>query len=214
MTIKIYSTQGSRGMRPIWTAEEMGLDYEVEMMPFPPRFLQPEYMKINILGTIPYLIDGDSRMTESVGISQYFVEKYGPTDLKVNVEEDDYASYLNWLAHSDATITFPQTVYIRYTLQEPGVADKAAEGYKRWFLARLKLLEATLDDREYLCSNRFTIADICVSYALYLARSLGIDEAFKPNILRWTDMLFEREAFKKIEALKYDGPGPAGPSDS
>jgi len=30
MTIKIYSTQGSRGMRPIWTAEEMGLDYEVE----------------------------------------------------------------------------------------------------------------------------------------------------------------------------------------
>ena len=180
MTIKIYSTQGSRGMRPIWTAEEMGLNYEVEMMPFPPRFMQPEYMKINILGTIPYLIDGEARMTESVGISQYFVDKYGPTDLKVNVKEDDYASYLNWLAHSDATITFPQTVFIRYTLQEPGVADKAAEGYKRWFLARLKLLEATLEDREYLCSGRFTIADICVSYALYLARSLGIDEAFKP----------------------------------
>ena len=213
MTIKIYSTQGSRGMRPIWTAEEMGLDYEVEMMPFPPRFMQPEYMKVNILGTIPYLIDGKARMTESVGISQYFVDKYGPTDLKVSVEEDDYASYLNWLAHSDATITFPQTVFIRYTLQEPGVADKAAEGYKRWFLARLKLLEATLEDREYLCSGRFTIADICVSYALYLARSLGIDEAFKPNILRWTDMLFEREAFKKTEAFKYDGPGPAGPTD-
>ncbi len=86
MTIKIYSTQGSRGMRPIWTAEEMGLDYEVEMMPFPPRFMQPEYMKINILGTIPYLIDGKARMTESVGISQYFVDKYGPTDLKVSVE--------------------------------------------------------------------------------------------------------------------------------
>jgi glutathione S-transferase len=213
MTIKIYSTQGSRGMRPIWTAEEMGLDYEVEMMPFPPRFMQPEYMKINILGTIPYLIDGEARMTESVGISQYFVDKYGPTDLKVSVEEDDYASYLNWLAHSDATITFPQTVFIRYTLQEPGVADKAAEGYRRWFLARLKLLEATLEDREYLCSGRFTIADICVSYALYLARSLGIEEAFKPNILRWTDMLFERESFKKIEAYKYDGPGPAGPID-
>ena len=213
MTIKIYSTQGSRGMRPIWTAEEMGLDYEVEMMPFPPRFMQPEYMKVNILGTIPYLIDGKARMTESVGISQYFVDKYGPTDLKVSVEEDDYASYLNWLAHSDATITFPQTVFIRYTLQEPGVADKAAEGYRRWFLARLKLLEATLEDREYLCSGRFTIADICVSYALYLARSLGIDEAFKPNILRWTDMLFEREAFKKIEAYKYDGTGPAGPND-
>ncbi|HJM59688.1 MAG TPA: glutathione S-transferase family protein, partial [SAR86 cluster bacterium] len=110
-------------------------------------------------------------------------------------------------------LTFPQTVFIRYTLQEPGVADKAAEGYKRWFLARLKLLESTLEDREYLCSNRFTIADICVSYAIYLAKSLGIEEAFKPNIKRWTDMLFEREAFKKIIAYKYDGEGPAGPFD-
>ena len=37
MTIKIYGTEASRAMRPIWTAEEMGLDYELEMMPFPPR---------------------------------------------------------------------------------------------------------------------------------------------------------------------------------
>ena len=98
-------------------------------------------------------------------------------------------------------------------MQEPGVADAAAEGYKRWFVARLKLLEATLIDREYLCSNRFTIADICVSYAIYLAGTLGIEQAFKPNIKRWTDMLFEREAFKKIIAYKYDGPGPSGPEE-
>ena len=58
MTIKIYSTEGSRGVRPIWTADEMGLDYEIEMMPFPPRFLKPEYLEINMLGTIPYMIDG------------------------------------------------------------------------------------------------------------------------------------------------------------
>ena len=204
MTIKIYSCEGSRGMRPIWTAEEMGLDYEVEMMPFPPRFLHKEFMDINILGTIPYMIDGDVRMTESVGMSQYFVDTYGPTDLKVNIDEADYGNYLNWLSHADATLTFPQTVVLRYTLQEIGVADKAAEGYRRWFVARLKLLEQTLGEREYLCSDRFTIADICVSYALFLAKSLGIDEAYKPNITRWTDMLFEREAFKKAKSYKWE----------
>ena len=63
MTIKIYTCEDSRGMRPIWTAEEMGLNYEVEMLPFPPRFLKPDYLDINILGTIPYMIDGDARMT-------------------------------------------------------------------------------------------------------------------------------------------------------
>jgi glutathione S-transferase len=187
----------------MWTAEEMGLEYESQMMPFPPRFLHKEFMDINILGTIPYLIDGEVEMTESVAMCQYLVDLYGPTDLKVTSDEPDYHHYLNWLAHSDATLTFPQTVVLRYTFQEVGVADKAAEGYKRWFVARLKLLEKSLDTREYLCSDRFTIADICVSYAIYLAKTLQIDEAFKPNIKRWTDMLFEREGFKKSISNRY-----------
>ena len=202
MTIKFYSCEGSRGIRPIWTAEEMGLDYEVEMLPFPPRFLHKEYLDINILGTVPFMIDGELEMTESVGMSQYLVDVYGPSELKVKKDESDYGEYLNWLSHSDATLTFPQTVYLRYTFQEPGVADKAAEGYRRWFVKRLKLLEKTLEDREYLCANRFTIADICVSYALYLASQLGIEEAFTPNIKRWTEMLFERPAFQKIKEYK------------
>ena len=41
--MKIYGTQSSRAVRPIWTAEEMGLEYELDMMPFP-----PEYFKKNI----------------------------------------------------------------------------------------------------------------------------------------------------------------------
>ena len=202
--IKIWATQGSRAIRPIWTAEEMGLDYELTMMPFPPRVFMKEYLDVNMLGTIPYLTDGDVKMTESVAMAQYLVEKYGPTDLRVLPDEPDYPSYLNWLFHSDATLTFPQTVVLRYKLQEPGVADAAVDGYSRWFVSRLKLLETTLEDREYLCSGRFTIADICVSYAITLADSLGIEQAFKPNIKRWTDMLFERAAYKKSMSFKHE----------
>jgi len=203
MGIKIYSCNDSRGVRPMWTAEEMGLEYESQMMPFPPRFLHKEFMDVNILGTIPYLIDGGVEMTESVAMCQYLVDLYGPTDLKVASDEPDYHHYLNWLAHSDATLTFPQTVVLRYTFQEVGVADKAAEGYRRWFVARLKLLERSLDSREYLCSNRFTIADICVSYAIYLAKTLQIEEAFKPNIKRWTDMLFDKPSFQRAISQRY-----------
>ena len=202
--IKIWATQGSRAIRPIWTAEEMGLDYELTMMPFPPRVFMKEYLDVNMLGTIPYLADGEVKMTESVAMAQYLVEKYGPTDLRVSSDEPDYPSYLNWLFHSDATLTFPQTVVLRYKLQEPGVADAAVDGYSRWFVSRLKLLETTLEDREYLCSDRFTIADICVSYAITLADSLGIEQAFKPNIKRWTDMLFERAAYKKSMSYKHE----------
>ena len=85
--LKIYGTENSRAMRPIWTAEEMGLEYELVMMPFPPRVFMEEYLDINMLGTVPYLIDGDVKMTESVAMAQYLVEKYGPTDLRVMPEE-------------------------------------------------------------------------------------------------------------------------------
>ena len=118
--IKIWGTEASRAMRPIWTAEEMGIDYELEMMPFPPRMFMKEYLDINMLGTIPYLIDGDVKMTESVAMSQYLVEKYGPTDLRVMPDEPDYPAYLNWLFHSDATLTFPQTVVLRYKPSRAG----------------------------------------------------------------------------------------------
>ena len=202
--IKLYGTENSRALRPIWTAEEMGLDYELTMMPFPPRVFMKEYLDINILGTIPYMIDGDIKMTESVAISQYFVERYGPTDLQVTPDEKDYPMYLNWLYHSDATLTFPQTVVLRYKFQEPGVADAAIDGYSRWFVSRLKLLEESLNNKEYLCSNRFTIADICVSYAINLAKALEIKKALKPNIRRWSDNLFSRQAFLKSKSYKYE----------
>ena len=204
MSIVFYHCEHSRGMRPIWTAEELGLEYSVKMLPFPPRVHRKDFLKINVLGTIPYMIDGSLKMTESVAMSQYIVDKYGPSKLEVGKTEDEYGNYLNWLYHSDATLTFPQTIYMRYKLFEPGIADNAAIGYRKWFVGRLRLLEKELATREYLCSNRFTIADICVGYALYLAKFIKIEEAFTPNIKRWTDVIFERNSFKKIQLLKYD----------
>ena len=163
-----------------------------------------EYLDINILGTIPFMIDGEVEMTESVAISQYLVEKYGPTDLQVRSNEQDYPQYLNWLFHSDATLTFPQTVVLRYKFQEPGVADAAVEGYSRWFVSRLKLLEKSLECKDFLCTNRFTLADICVRYAINLAGALDIKQALKPNIKRWSENLFSRPAFIKSKEYKYE----------
>ena len=64
--LKIYGTEGARSIRPIWVAEELGIEYELEMMPFPPRVLHKEFLEINMLGTVPYLVDGDVRMCGSL----------------------------------------------------------------------------------------------------------------------------------------------------
>ena len=56
-------------------------------------------------------------------------------------------------------------------------------------------MEAALGERDYLCADRFTMADIAVGYALYLARTLAIDEAFTPNVMKWWDRISARPAF-------------------
>lgn len=177
----------------------MGLEYELNVLPFPPRALQKDYLDVNLLGTVPCMVDGDLKMTESSGICHYLVERYGPTPLAVEPSDPEYGSYLNWLYYSDATLTFPQTLFLRYTRLEPEErrVPQVAEDYRRWFLGRLRLVEAATADREFLCCGRFTIADICVGYGLKLATSLGID-SFKENTRRYWDGLQKLESYQAI----------------
>ena len=64
---------------------------------------------------------------------------------------------------------------LRYQVQEPGKADEAADGYARWYLSRLKLLDQALDDdRQFLCSGRFTLADVCIAWTLFLGDGVGL----------------------------------------
>ena len=198
MTIQLYHCTRARSMRPLWTLLEMGLDHELITMPFPPRVTTKSYLAINPLGTIPALVDGPVLMTESAGICQYLVDHYGPTDLAVRPDEADYGSYLNWLHRSDATLTFPQTLVLRYTRLEPEERrnPQVATDYRRWFAARMRCVEAATANRRYLCADRFTIADICVGYALVLAQSLGIDEVFTPHTQRWWQTITDRPAYK------------------
>ena len=67
----LYHCIGARSFRPLWTMEELELDYELRILPFPPRQRQPEYLSLNPLGTVPLFIDGALSMTESVAICQY-----------------------------------------------------------------------------------------------------------------------------------------------
>ena len=198
MTIQLYHCTRARSMRPLWTLLEMGLDHELITMPFPPRVTTKSYLAINPLGTIPALVDGPVLMTESAGICQYLVDHYGPTDLALRPDEADYGSYLNWLHRSDATLTFPQTLVLRYTRLEPEERrnPQVATDYRRWFAARMRCVEEATASRRYLCADRFTIADICVGYALVLAQSLGIDEVFTPNTKRWWATISDRPAYK------------------
>jgi glutathione S-transferase len=198
--MKLWHCSSARSLRPLWTLEELELEYEVQILPFPPRVFERDYLKVNSLGTVPFFSDGDIEMTESVGICQYLIDHYQRYDFGLEPSHPEYGAYLNWLHHADATLTFPQTIAMRYYYLEPTPEKQAvADDYSKWYLSRLRRLDSHLESHEYLVDKRFTIADIAVSYALYLGRALKFDQHYKPQTAEYLQRLMERPAFKRAD---------------
>lgn len=198
--IKLYHCMSARSFRALWALEELGLDYELMMLPFPPRMFKKEYLGINPLGTIPAFFDGDTFMTESSAIAQYLAERYGQGKLNIPVDDARYGAYLNWLHFGEATLTFPQTLVLRYTRLEPEErrVSQVAEDYKKWFLGRLRGVEASLEKTSpWILGDTFTAADISVAYALMLAENLNMENEFGPNTRAYWERVQQRDAFKR-----------------
>ncbi|MCC7120817.1 MAG: glutathione S-transferase family protein [Gammaproteobacteria bacterium] len=197
--LTLYHCAAARSFRVLWTLEEMGLGYTLKMLPFPPRVHQREYLQVNPLGTVPAFFDDDVRMTESSAIAQYLVTRHGPSPLAVTVDEPDYAAWLNWQYFGEATLTFPQTLVLRYSVMEPPERrnPQIADDYAKWFLARLRGVDAVVAQQEYLCAGRFTTADVSVGYALVLARYLGLDARFSPAVAEYFARLQARDGYRR-----------------
>lgn len=204
--MKLWHCHNARSLRPLWALEEMELDYQLEVLPFPPRFFKKEFLDENVLGTVPFFMDGDITMTESAGICQYLAERYQKEEFSIAVDHPEYGDYLNWLHHSDATLTFPQTIYLRYAKLEPQERrqPQVADDYRNWFLARLRRLDAHIVDKQFLCDERFTVADIAVGYALYLGKLQGFSDEYTPQVSDYLESLMQRPAFKKSVSLSAD----------
>lgn len=200
--IELWHCKDSRSLRALWTLEELGLPYRLHLLTFPPRVTDPGFLGVNPLGTVPFLRDGQTRMTESSAICHYLARRYGADTLAVAPEDPAYGDWLNWLHHADATLTFPQTLILRYGRFEPEGRrqPQVVADYIQWALSRLKLVNARLETADYLCAGRFTAADIAVGYALFLGQATGLAQHYKPQTAAYLARLMARPAFARARA--------------
>jgi glutathione S-transferase len=207
--ITLHHCRDARSFRPLWALEELEIPYDLQLLPFPPRLKAREYLDLNPLGTIPLLVDGETRMTESSAMIEYLSMRHGGGALSVRPDETGYGAYLNGLLFGEATLTFPQTLVLRYARLEPEERrqPQVVADYAHWFLSRLKGLEAALATSPYYAADRFTGADISVAYALLLARALKLDGEFPPAVVDYWDRMSQRPAFARAQAAQ--SPAPA-----
>ena len=194
----LYHCRDARSLRCLWAAEEAGTAIDLRVLPFPPRAFAPDYKEVNPLKTVPGWVENGVLLTESAAICERIAQG---TPLEVSPDEADFWTYRNWLHRSDATLTFPLAIMIRYTRVElpERRLGQAVEDYKAFFAGRARSIETALEDgRKWLCAGRFTIADICVGYGLHLARNIGLGEILGPNANRYLDRLRTRPDRKSV----------------
>uniref|UniRef100_B0T3X3 Glutathione S-transferase domain n=1 Tax=Caulobacter sp. (strain K31) TaxID=366602 RepID=B0T3X3_CAUSK len=205
--ITLYHCVGARSFRALWALEELGLPYALKLTAFPPRLREPGYLDVNPLGTTPALIDGETLMSESAAIGEYLARRHGPSDLTVASDEPGFGAYLNFLHMGEATLTFPQTIHLRYAVFEPEERrlPQAAADYVQWFLSRLKGAARLLDDTGYVAAGRFTMADISVAYALKLGEQLGFSDKYPEAFAAHLERMKARPAYQRALAAESAG---------
>lgn len=204
--IELYHCVSARSLRPLWVLEELQLPYRMHMLPFPPRAHAREFLRINPLGTVPLLTDGSVHMTESAAMCEYLARRFSPGQLDVAIHEPDWGAYLNWLHMSDATLTFPQTLVLRYRHFEAPqrCQPQVADDYERWFLARLRAVQARLAEHEFLCAGRFTAADVAVTYALLLGQHLGLASQYPEPVQAYWQRMQSRPGWQRALAAQHE----------
>ena len=84
--LRIYGSARSRGVRTLWMAGELGLEYEhLDYAPRSPATRTPEYLALNPNGRVPTIDDDGFVLSESMAINLYLARKHGklyPKDAK------------------------------------------------------------------------------------------------------------------------------------
>jgi glutathione S-transferase len=200
--LKIYHSQGARSLRVLWLCEEMGVPYETAEA----SFFKPsdEFKSVNPLRTVPAMVDGDVRMIESVAMMIYIMSKYGPTDLEVKPDEPGYASYLQFLLFGEAGVAAygNPLVATRFMAPDDQKQNWTAGYLKKAIIKRLEFVGDCLAGKPYLAADRFTAADISVSYIVTGAKFAGIESDIPAVVKAYVDTLWQRPAFQRAAAVK------------
>lgn len=198
--MKLYHCTGSRSTRVLWLLEELGLDYELEVLPFDPKALRSaDYLELSPFGKVPVLIDDSQTMFESVAIIQYLLEHYGEGRLRPSHDSKHFGAFLSWLHFGESTLMHPvsQMALHLFLLPEAERSPERYEEGKRAFQHYARSLNARLENHDYLVGDEFTAADIVVGYTLHAAAQCGAMPDDVPALQRYLERLAARPAFQK-----------------
>lgn len=202
--IKLFYAPGTCALAPHIVLEWISESYELEKVN--PK--DPEYQKLNPLGQVPAMIDGDSGvMNQADALLKYLAAKYPKAQLGDDGSLQEAYELDRWLAFLTGDVHpafFPFFASQRYTTDESDHAQQAVKEASYQIVDRVfQHLDNHLDGKENIVGDRRTIAD---PYAFAMTRwgnLLPKPLSDYPNLNRFYQRMQQDEGVKS--AMKQQG---------
>jgi glutathione S-transferase len=195
--IRIHNfPRGGRGLRVAWLCEEMGLDYRVHKVTFPPS---DEYRALHSLGSTPLLEDASGEtFCESVAMLLYLAQKYGPTPLLPGIGDARFARVLELTVFGEATLAAVMSPLLvaRFVAPEGEKVTWATRAAEKRGAQVVDFVAQRLGGAEYLVGDALSTADLSVSCGLGMwTGALGL--ALPDKLTSYQERLQARPAYQR-----------------
>ena len=208
--LEIWGRPYSSNVIPvIWTANELGLEYTLQLAGGSFGKLDtPEYALINPNRMIPAIRDGDFALWESLSIVRYLCDRYGagglsPSDRQMRAVADQW---MEW----SASKAFMPVIYLFFAIvrTQPDAHDlPKINALRDEAHAALTILDNHLACHAYVCGDTFTMGDIPLGCVVYRYFNVDVDRPSLPNVEAWYQRLTKRPAYRD-HVMRHFGANP------
>jgi len=196
-----YTNPMSRGRIVRWMLEEVGAPYRTEMLDYGTTMKDADYLAINPMGKVPAIKHGDSIVTECAAICAYLADAFPEAGLAPAPQ--DRADYYRWMFFAAGPV---EAVLADTALGlKPSADQERMVGYGS-LAAVTDALEGAVKGKRYIAGDRFSAADVYVSFQIDWAMHTGVLEK-RRAFIDYCAGLNERPACKRVAEI--DGPVPS-----
>ena len=200
--MKLYNSIGPNPHVVRMFIAELGLDIEtieIDLMAGENR--QEKHLKRNPSGQSPTLeLEDGSFLSEITAICEYLDEKEGNTDLMGKTPEERALTRM-WTRRVDLQIIEPLITGFRYSegleffKSRMQTIPEAADGLKSIAQEKLAWLNDEMEGKEYICGDRFSLADIMLFCFINFGATVGQNVSEENTIISsWYDRVKERSS--------------------
>jgi glutathione S-transferase len=180
----VHHLENSRSQRILWLLEELGLEYEMKRYGRDKQtgLAPPELKEVHPLGKAPVIVDNGVTVAESGAIIEYLLQAYDDGTLHPAPGTADWRTYTYWMHYAEGTFmplmiislilgridTAPMPFFVKPIAK--GITGKVRSGYLDANISsNLAFMEQTLTESSWFCGDKFTAADVQMSFALEAA---------------------------------------------